>query len=51
MKDDFTTNSTVTTSLIHFSLKGLENILFENGSERVRQLAEYSGRLLGFKGI
>ena len=27
----------LTTSLIHFSLKGWENVLFELGSERVNQ--------------
>ena len=32
MKDDHTTN--LTTSLIHFSLKGRENVFFELGSEK-----------------
>ena len=31
--------SILTTSLIHFSLNGLENVLFELGSQRVNQLA------------
>ena len=35
MKDDYSANS-LTTSPIHFYIKGWENVLFELGSERVR---------------
>ena len=34
MTDDYTTKI-LTTLLIHFSLKGRQNVLFELGSERV----------------
>ena len=38
MKDDCATSLRYCTSLIHFTLKGWENVLFELGSERVKYL-------------
>ena len=34
----------LSTSLIHFSLKGWENVLFELGSERVKGLKRKDGK-------